>query len=83
MSNGKASIRSGLITVPVALAAAHWLLRQWYILVGEYVEACSEETAMTCEALLTTMGKAVVTYATRAGGFWLMGRLTPTPRLSA
>ena len=38
---------------------------------------------MTGETLLTILGMAVATYATRAGGFWLMGRLTPTPRLTA
>jgi uncharacterized membrane protein len=26
---------------------------------------------------------ALVTYATRAGGFWLMGLVTPTPRIEA
>ena len=26
---------------------------------------------------------ALVTYATRAGGFWLMGHVTPSPRIEA
>ena len=47
------------------------------------MEAFPEETAMKGEALLSTMGIAVATYATRAGGIWLMGRLTPTSRLTA
>lgn len=37
---------------------------------------------MTGETLLTILGMAVATYATRAGGFWLMGRLKPTPQLN-
>jgi len=34
-------------------------------------------------ALLTILGMALVTYATRAGGFWLMGLVTPSPRVEA
>jgi uncharacterized membrane protein len=34
-------------------------------------------------ALLTILGMAAMAYATRAGGFWLMGRVTPTPRVEA
>ena len=33
--------------------------------------------------VLTILGMALVTYATRAGGFWLMGLVTPTPRIEA
>jgi uncharacterized membrane protein len=33
--------------------------------------------------LLTILGMALVTYATRAGGFWLMGLVTPSPRVEA
>jgi uncharacterized membrane protein len=33
--------------------------------------------------LITILGMALVTYATRAGGFWLMGLVTPTPRIEA
>ena len=33
--------------------------------------------------LITIMGMALVTYATRAGGFWLMGLVTPSPRIEA
>lgn len=32
-------------------------------------------------ALLAILGMAVVTYATRISGFWLLGRITPTPRV--
>jgi uncharacterized membrane protein len=32
---------------------------------------------------LTILGMALVTYATRAGGFWLMGLVTPSPRIQA
>jgi branched chain amino acid efflux pump len=32
---------------------------------------------------LTILGMALVTYATRAGGFWLMGLATPSPRIEA
>ncbi len=33
--------------------------------------------------LLTILGMALVTYTTRAGGFWLMGIVTPSPRVGA
>ncbi|HYX48595.1 MAG TPA: AzlD domain-containing protein [Ktedonobacteraceae bacterium] len=33
--------------------------------------------------ILTILGMALVTYATRAGGFWLMGLITPSPRIEA
>ena len=32
-------------------------------------------------ALLAIAGMALVTYATRAGGLWLIARLPPSPRL--
>lgn len=32
-------------------------------------------------ALLTILGMALVTYATRVGGLWLMGFVTPSPRI--
>ena len=35
------------------------------------------------QALLAIAGMALVTYTTRAGGFWLLGRFTPSPRLEA
>jgi len=31
--------------------------------------------------ILTILGMAFVTYATRAGGFWLMGLVTPSTRV--
>src|SRR5581483_449884 len=34
-------------------------------------------------ALIAIGGMALVTYLTRAGGLWLMGRVTLTPRLEA
>ncbi len=34
-------------------------------------------------ALITILGMALVTYITRAGGFWLMGLVTPSPRIEA
>ncbi len=34
-------------------------------------------------ALITIVGMALVTYATRAGGFWLMGLVRPSPRVEA
>jgi uncharacterized membrane protein len=34
-------------------------------------------------ALITILGMALVTYATRAGGFWLMGLVTPSPRIES
>lgn len=34
-------------------------------------------------SLLTILGMALVTYATRFGGLWLMGRITPSPRVEA
>lgn len=33
--------------------------------------------------LLTILGMGAVTYATRIGGFWLLGRITPTKRVEA
>ncbi len=33
--------------------------------------------------LITILGMALVTYVTRAGGFWLMGLVTPSPRVEA
>src|SRR6266852_1208917 len=33
--------------------------------------------------LIAIMGMALVTYATRAGGFWLMSLVTPSPRVEA
>jgi uncharacterized membrane protein len=33
--------------------------------------------------LITIVGMALVTYGTRAGGFWLMGLFTPSPRIEA
>ena len=38
---------------------------------------------MTPEALATILGMALVTYLTRIGGYWLIGRLTLSPRLEA
>ena len=34
-------------------------------------------------AWLAILGMAIVTYATRAGGFWLMARVPASPRLEA
>lgn len=36
---------------------------------------------MRVEVVATILGMALITYATRAGGLWLMGRIQPTPRL--
>lgn len=33
--------------------------------------------------LLTILGMAIVTYATRAGGYWLLGRRRLGPRMTA
>jgi uncharacterized membrane protein len=38
---------------------------------------------MRAEIFATITGMALVTYATRAGGLWLMGRVRPTPRVEA
>ncbi len=38
---------------------------------------------MATDNLLAILAMAAVTYATRAGGFWLAGRLRPTPLLAA
>lgn len=38
---------------------------------------------MNLDSALTILGMALVTYATRAGGLWLMGHVTPTPRVAA
>ncbi|HVG00492.1 MAG TPA: AzlD domain-containing protein [Chloroflexia bacterium] len=34
-------------------------------------------------SLATILAMALVTYATRVGGLWLMGRVTPSPRVEA
>ena len=36
---------------------------------------------MRTESLVTIFGMALATYATRAGGLWLIGRVPPTPRV--
>jgi uncharacterized membrane protein len=36
---------------------------------------------MDARTALTILGMALATYATRAGGFWLMSRVRVTPRL--
>jgi uncharacterized membrane protein len=36
---------------------------------------------MRVEVVATILGMALITYTTRAGGLWLMGRIQPTPRL--
>ncbi len=38
---------------------------------------------MRVEVVATTVCMALVTYAVRAGGMWLMGRVTPSPRVDA
>ncbi len=38
---------------------------------------------MRADAMLAVLAMAAVTYATRADGLWLMGRLTPSRRLEA
>lgn len=38
---------------------------------------------MTAEAVVTIVGMAVATYATRVGGVWLMARVTPSPPAEA
>ena len=35
------------------------------------------------QAIVTILGMAAVTYATRASGLWLMRRVTPSPGVSA
>lgn len=36
---------------------------------------------MQTSSMLAILGMALVTYATRAGGLWLMGRVKPSPRV--
>lgn len=38
---------------------------------------------MTADVLITIAGMAIATYLTRAGGLWLMERVTPSPRAQA
>lgn len=38
---------------------------------------------MRPDALAAIVGMALVTYASRAGGVWLMSRVTPSPRVDA
>jgi uncharacterized membrane protein len=35
------------------------------------------------EVAIAIAGMAIVMYLTRIGGFWLVGRLTPTPRVTS
>ena len=37
---------------------------------------------MRSEVAIAIAGMALVMYLTRIGGFWLVGRLTPTPRIT-
>lgn len=37
---------------------------------------------MRSEVAIAIAGMALVMYLTRIGGFWLVGRLTPTPRVT-
>ena len=37
---------------------------------------------MRTEVAVAIAGMALVMYLTRIGGFWLVGRLTPTPRVT-
>ena len=37
---------------------------------------------MRSEVTIAIAGMAIVMYLTRIGGFWLVGRLTPTPRVT-
>ena len=37
---------------------------------------------MRSEVAIVIAGMAVIMYLTRAGGYWLVGRLTPTPRVT-
>lgn len=41
----------------------------------------SEAFSINAIALAAIAGMAVVTYITRAGGFWLMGHISITPRI--
>lgn len=38
---------------------------------------------MQNDALIAILGMALATYATRAGGLWLMGFVKPSPRMEA
>jgi uncharacterized membrane protein len=38
---------------------------------------------MRIDVVLVVVAMALVTYATRAGGLWLMARVRPSPRLEA
>ena len=38
---------------------------------------------MRSEVALTIAGMALITYLTRSGGFWLLARIRPSPRLTA
>jgi uncharacterized membrane protein len=37
---------------------------------------------MRSEVAIVIAGMAIIMYLTRAGGYWLVGRLTPTPRVT-
>ncbi len=39
--------------------------------------------SISATSLLTILLMAVVTYLTRAGGYWMMGRVTLSPRIAA
>jgi uncharacterized membrane protein len=37
---------------------------------------------MRSDVAIVIAGMAIIMYLTRAGGYWLVGRLTPTPRVT-
>ena len=41
----------------------------------------TDALSISTVALMAILGMAVVTYVTRAGGFWLMGHISITPRI--
>ncbi len=38
---------------------------------------------ISTQSLIAILGMALVTYATRAGGLWVMGRVAASPRIEA
>jgi len=82
MWQGRASLLGWVVAAVVAVAAARWLPGVWYILLGGLAGSLAGRCAMqtSSAALVAILGMAVVTYATRASGLWLMTRMPSSPR---
>ena len=83
---GRGDALPWLVAGGVAVAAKWWLPGTWYIVLGAVAGSLVgawRDSAMTATSLLAIVLMGAVTYASRAGGFWLARRLAPGPFLRA